>query len=84
LGKVPALHRVADALQVKESLGIVAGSELPRRGKCAHYGKSYRWFRYVSIFGVFVLLDACIFVRECRVTEIVHLYRGNESLSCLT
>ena len=33
--------------QVKENLGIVAGQELPRRGKCQHYAKSYRWFRCV-------------------------------------
>ncbi|KAF2452800.1 hypothetical protein BDY21DRAFT_358009 [Lineolata rhizophorae] len=29
----------------KEKLGIVAGHELPKRGRCAHYSKSYRWFR---------------------------------------
>lgn len=29
----------------KENLGIVAGQELPRRGRCNHYSKSYRWFR---------------------------------------
>jgi hypothetical protein len=34
--------------QAKENLGIVAGTELPRRGRCTHYGKSYRWFRYVA------------------------------------
>ena len=34
--------------QPKENLGIVAGTELPRRGRCTHYGKSYRWFRYVA------------------------------------
>lgn len=33
--------------QPKETLGIVAGQELPRRGRCTHYGKSYRWFRFV-------------------------------------
>lgn len=32
--------------KVKENLGIVAGQELPRRGRCQHYGKSYRWFRF--------------------------------------
>ncbi|KAF2223823.1 hypothetical protein BDZ85DRAFT_262229 [Elsinoe ampelina] len=32
--------------KVKENLGIVAGQELPRRGKCQHYSKSYRWFRF--------------------------------------
>lgn len=30
----------------KEALGIVAGTELPRRGTCKHYSKSYRWFRF--------------------------------------
>ncbi|KAL2857985.1 hypothetical protein BJY01DRAFT_230832 [Aspergillus pseudoustus] len=30
----------------KEVLGIVAGQELPRRGRCMHYSKSYRWFRF--------------------------------------
>ncbi|KAE8374616.1 hypothetical protein BDV26DRAFT_284145 [Aspergillus bertholletiae] len=30
----------------KETLGIVAGQELPRRGRCSHYSKSYRWFRF--------------------------------------
>lgn len=34
--------------QPKEVLGIVAGQELPRRGRCQHYGKSYRWFRSVD------------------------------------
>ncbi|KAL8803450.1 MAG: hypothetical protein Q9200_006198 [Gallowayella weberi] len=30
----------------KENLGIVAGEELPRKGRCRHYSKSYRWFRF--------------------------------------
>ncbi|ERF74549.1 hypothetical protein EPUS_00679 [Endocarpon pusillum Z07020] len=30
----------------KENLGIVSGQELPRRGRCQHYAKSYRWFRF--------------------------------------
>ncbi|KAL8800104.1 MAG: hypothetical protein Q9182_005416 [Xanthomendoza sp. 2 TL-2023] len=30
----------------KENLGIVAGEELPRKGRCRHYMKSYRWFRF--------------------------------------
>lgn len=34
-------------LQPKDTLGIVAGQELPKRGRCTHYGKSYRWFRSV-------------------------------------
>ena len=32
--------------KVKENLGIVAGTELPNRGRCRHYKKSYRWFRF--------------------------------------
>lgn len=31
----------------KERLGVVAGQELPRRGRCNHYSKSCRWFRFV-------------------------------------
>ncbi|KAK6526933.1 hypothetical protein TWF281_010129 [Arthrobotrys megalospora] len=30
----------------KENLGLVAGTELPLRGRCAHYRKSTRWFRF--------------------------------------
>ncbi|PWY91911.1 CHY zinc finger domain protein [Aspergillus sclerotioniger CBS 115572] len=37
----------------KEVLGIVAGQELPRRGRCTHYGKSYRWFRFSCCAKVF-------------------------------
>ncbi|RHZ54618.1 uncharacterized protein CDV56_105456 [Aspergillus thermomutatus] len=37
--------RVPQRKKPKETLGIVAGQELPRRGRCMHYGKSYRWFR---------------------------------------
>lgn len=43
-----ALTAVAYVVQAKEKLGIVAGQELPRRGRCAHYAKSYRWFRSVA------------------------------------
>ncbi|EKG12866.1 Zinc finger CHY-type protein, partial [Macrophomina phaseolina MS6] len=32
--------------KAKEKLGIVAGQELPRRGRCKHYSKSNRWFRF--------------------------------------
>ncbi|KAH0365039.1 hypothetical protein KCU65_g6439, partial [Aureobasidium melanogenum] len=38
--------RVPTRRKVKENLGIVAGQELPRRGRCTHYAKSYRWFRF--------------------------------------
>ncbi|KAL4908975.1 hypothetical protein BDW74DRAFT_174199 [Aspergillus multicolor] len=37
----------------KEVLGIVAGQELPRRGRCMHYSKSYRWFRFSCCQKVF-------------------------------
>ncbi|KAL4785244.1 hypothetical protein BJX76DRAFT_325057 [Aspergillus varians] len=37
----------------KEVLGIVAGQELPRRGRCTHYSKSYRWFRFGCCAKVF-------------------------------
>ncbi|KAF3308790.1 hypothetical protein TWF173_000734 [Orbilia oligospora] len=30
----------------KENLGLVAGTELPLKGRCAHYRKSTRWFRF--------------------------------------
>ncbi|KAL4886982.1 hypothetical protein BJY04DRAFT_44614 [Aspergillus karnatakaensis] len=37
----------------REVLGIVAGEELPRRGRCMHYSKSYRWFRFSCCSKVF-------------------------------
>ena len=30
----------------KETLGLVAGIELPNRGRCTHYRRSFRWFRF--------------------------------------
>ncbi|OCL07203.1 hypothetical protein AOQ84DRAFT_342149 [Glonium stellatum] len=36
-----------------EKLGIVAGTELPERGRCTHYKKSYRWFRFSCCNKVF-------------------------------
>ncbi|EFQ98431.1 CHY zinc finger domain-containing protein [Nannizzia gypsea CBS 118893] len=36
-----------------ELLGISAGNELPRRGACTHYSKSYRWFRFGCCSRVF-------------------------------
>ncbi|KAI9826536.1 MAG: hypothetical protein M1832_006132 [Thelocarpon impressellum] len=44
--------------KARENLGIVAGTELPRRGRCAHYGKSYRWFRFSCCSRVFAC-DRC-------------------------
>ena len=37
----------------KENLGITVGQELPRRGRCQHYTKSYRWFRFSCCERVF-------------------------------
>jgi hypothetical protein len=37
---------MADKVAQKEQLGIKVGEQLPSRGRCAHYSKSYRWFRY--------------------------------------
>lgn len=34
------------ARQKTEKLGLHAGTPLPDRGACAHYRKSYRWFRF--------------------------------------
>ncbi|EAW11341.1 uncharacterized protein ACLA_090340 [Aspergillus clavatus NRRL 1] len=45
--------RVPKRKQPRETLGIVAGQELPRRGRCTHYGKSYRWFRFSCCAKVF-------------------------------
>lgn len=39
--------------KVRENLGIIVGQELPRRGKCQHYAKSYRWFRFSCCSKVF-------------------------------
>lgn len=44
--------------KVRENLGIVAGQELPRRGRCQHYGKSYRWFRFSCCSKVYAC-DKC-------------------------
>lgn len=42
----------------KEVLGITAGTELPDRGRCKHYSKSYRWFRFSCCNRVFAC-DKC-------------------------
>lgn len=42
----------------KESLGLVAGTELPKRGRCKHYAKSYRWFRFSCCAKVYAC-DRC-------------------------
>lgn len=52
----------------KEKLGIVAGQELPRRGRCEHYAKSYRWFRFSCCSKVFAC-DRCHDAREEHANE---------------
>ena len=34
------------ARRPKENLGITANTALPNNGRCTHYSKSYRWFRF--------------------------------------
>ena len=54
----PRADRAPVRKKPKESLGIVAGQELPRRGRCSHYSKSYRWFRFSCCSKVFAC-DRC-------------------------
>ena len=42
----------------RETLGLVTGTELPDRGRCKHYSKSYRWFRF-SCCGKVYACDRC-------------------------
>jgi len=46
-------NRPTTRKKIKENLGIITGQELPRRGCCAHYSKSYRWFRFSCCAKVF-------------------------------
>lgn len=32
--------------RAKENLGVAAGTQLPHKGRCQHYSKSFRWFRF--------------------------------------
>ncbi|KAK5950304.1 hypothetical protein OHC33_008773 [Knufia fluminis] len=41
------------ARKPKEDLGISAGTPLPDNGKCQHYSRSYRWFRFSCCNRVF-------------------------------
>ncbi|KAL8850764.1 MAG: hypothetical protein Q9221_004332 [Calogaya cf. arnoldii] len=52
----------------KENLGIVAGQELPRRGRCRHYAKSYRWFRFSCCAKVYAC-DRCHDEKETHPNE---------------
>lgn len=46
-------NRAPPRKKPKENLGIVAGQELPRCGRCKHYSKSCRWFRFSCCSKVF-------------------------------
>jgi uncharacterized CHY-type Zn-finger protein len=41
-----SLPAVSGPRKRKEVLGLVPGTELPKRGRCRHYTKSFRWFRF--------------------------------------
>lgn len=44
-GSTPRLP-ITGPKQRTEKLGLRAGEPLPNRGTCAHYRRSYRWFRF--------------------------------------
>jgi LSD1 subclass zinc finger protein len=52
----------------KEKLGLRAGEELPGRGACTHYRKSYRWFRF-GCCGKVYPCDHCHDAEEAHVNE---------------
>ncbi|KAF2870372.1 hypothetical protein BDV95DRAFT_79771 [Massariosphaeria phaeospora] len=52
----------------RENLGIVAGQELANRGRCSHYKKSYRWFRFSCCNKVFPC-DRCHDLAEDHTIE---------------
>ncbi|OTB09533.1 hypothetical protein M426DRAFT_316078 [Hypoxylon sp. CI-4A] len=51
-------HPTAGPRRRDEKLGLHAGEPLPDRGACAHYRKSYRWFRF-SCCGKVHACDKC-------------------------
>ena len=59
------MNRAPVRKKPKDSLGITAGQPLPRNGRCTHYNKSYRWFRFSCCQKVF----AC---DKCHDTESDH------------
>ncbi|KAE8453233.1 hypothetical protein EG329_011300 [Mollisiaceae sp. DMI_Dod_QoI] len=52
----------------KETLGLVPGTELPKRGRCRHYARSYRWFRFSCCQKVYAC-DKCHDAEEEHVNE---------------
>jgi uncharacterized CHY-type Zn-finger protein len=54
--------------KAKENLGIVAGTQLPHKGRCQHYSKSFRWFRF-SCCGRVYPCDRCHDAAETHPNE---------------
>ncbi len=78
--------------KVKENLGIVAGQELPRKGRCRHYSKSYRWFRFSCCQKVYAC-DRCHDEKEehanehanrmiCGLCSREQIYRPEDCVHC--
>ncbi|TAQ83411.1 hypothetical protein B7494_g8265 [Chlorociboria aeruginascens] len=44
--------------RAKRAFGIVSGTPLPKQGRCKHYRKSYRWFRFSCCAKVYAC-DRC-------------------------
>ncbi|KUJ12318.1 uncharacterized protein LY89DRAFT_652748 [Mollisia scopiformis] len=59
----------------KETLGLVPGTELPKRGRCRHYAKSYRWFRFSCCAKVY----AC---DKCHDAEEEHVHEWANRMVC--
>ncbi|KAG9250446.1 uncharacterized protein F5Z01DRAFT_683852 [Emericellopsis atlantica] len=52
----------------QERLGLRIGEQLPDRGSCAHYKKSYRWFRFSCCNKVYAC-DKCHDAKEDHINE---------------
>lgn len=61
----PTTHNIR---RKKETLGLINGTELPRRGRCKHYSKSLRWFRFSCCQKVYAC-DRCHDESEEHVNE---------------
>jgi hypothetical protein len=44
--KAGLLRKMKSKKDAADLLGIVPGQPLPKKGRCQHYGKSFRWFRF--------------------------------------
>lgn len=62
------LPPASGARRKTEKLGLHAGDPLPDRGACAHYKKSYRWFRFSCCSKVYPC-DKCHDAAEEHVNE---------------